>query len=274
MELEIWRDFIEARCGIYFTDSRVRYLTRCLWQRMQGLGISGYGEYYRHVAFNPHGENEWKLLAELVVNRETGFFRHLPSFEALARQVVPELMALRARHGIRSLTAWSAGCSSGQEAYSLAMVLLGSLGGNGWEIKVCGSDLSAEAVEAARTGRYRSAGALNVPAEYRSRFLSVRRNCSHTYYEATPELKAAVEFGQLNLSQPASYWVGQQDIIFCQNVLIYFRPERRWEIARELCLRLKPRGYLFLAPGEVVGLKVPEVRFVQFESSLAYQRIE
>jgi len=274
IELDIWRDFIDTRCGTYFTDSRVRYLTRCLWQRMQALGMSGYGEYYRHVAFNPEGSDEWDRLLELLVNRETGFFRHLPSFQAVAQRVLPELRALRARHGIRELTAWSAGCSTGQEAYSLAMVLREGLAGSDWSLKVCGSDVSAAALEEARRGLYRAAAAQNVPAEYRSRYLRAKRNCSQVYCEVIPELRAVVEFGQLNLNQLPSYWVGQQDIIFCQNVLIYFRPERRVEIAHKLCGKLKPRGYLFLAPGELVGLKIPGVRFIQFESSLAYQRID
>lgn len=272
LEFEIWRDLIEQRCGTRFTDTRLSYLTRCLWQRMRPLGLTRYGDYFRRVAYGADGEGEWTALQELLLNRETGFFRHLPSFEALASRVVPELIAARARTGIHALSAWSAGCSAGQEAYSLAMVLLAGVDSGRWELKVSGSDVSETALELARRGRYRAAGAAAVPDLYRQRFLRRVDDPAGTCYEVGRELRAAVAFGRLNLNEPRDYWVGEQDVVFCQNVLIYFRPERRVDVVRELAGRLRPGGYLFLAPGEVVGLRLAELRAVHFDNSLAYQR--
>lgn len=273
LEFELWRDLIEARCGTRFTETRVRYLTRCLWQRMRPAGLKTYGDYYRRVVYGPEGEAEWAELLELLLNRETGFFRHPPSYEALAARVVPELVAVRARQGIHALTGWSAGCSGGHEPYSLAMVLRAHTDPARWEVKVCGSDVSETALAEARRGRYKAAGAEAVPPEYRSRFLERSENGSGVVYQVSPELRSIVQLGKLNLTQPATYWVGAQDVIFCQNVLIYFRPERRLQVVQELARKLKPGGFLFLAPGEVVGLKLPGLASVHFDNSLAYQRI-
>ena len=273
LEFELWRDLIEARCGTRFTETRMLYLTRCLWQRMREVGVKSYGDYYRRVVYGAVGEGEWEVLLELLLNRETGFFRHPPSYQALTTRVIPELVAARSRQGIRALTFWSAGCSTGQEPYSLAMVLRSSTDATRWEVKVCGSDVSETALAEARRGCYKAAAVQAVPPEYRDRFLTVSENGTGVCYRISSELRAIVQLGKLNLTQPATYWVGEQDVIFCQNVLIYFRPERRVEVVGELVRRLRPGGYLFLAPGEVVGLKLPGVKSVHFDNSLAYQRI-
>lgn len=273
LEFELWRDLIEARCGTRFTETRMLYLTRCLWQRMRETGVKSYGDYYRRVVYGAGGEAEWEVLLELLLNRETGFFRHPPSYQALTSRVIPELVAARASQGIRALTCWSAGCSGGQEPYSLAMVLRASTDATRWEVKVCGSDVSETALAEARRGCYKAAGVQAVPPGYRDRFLTWSENGTGVYYHVSSELRSIVQLGKLNLTQPATYWVGEQDVIFCQNVLIYFRPERRVEVVRELVRKLRPGGYLFLAPGEVVGLKLPGVKSVHFDNSLAYQRI-
>jgi chemotaxis methyl-accepting protein methylase len=218
-ELALFADLVEERCGAFFPESRVRLLTRALWQRASALRLGGFSDYYRHLLKGSRAEEEWGALVELLLNRETGFFRHLPSFEALARDVLPELARLRARSGVRALTAWSAGCATGQEAYSLAMVLLDGHPFPPWEVKVAGTDLSAAALERARRGRYRAAEVETVPARWRERFFRPVDGTPGSW-EASPALRAAVEFGRLNLARPADYWVGTQDVLFCQNVLL------------------------------------------------------
>ena len=270
-ELSLLRELVEERCGAHFPESRERLLTRALAQRATALSLAGYSDYYHHLRRSPRADEEWQALAELLVNGETGFFRHQPSFEALARHVLPELARERLGSGVRALAAWSAGCATGQEAYSLAMVLLDGVPGPSWQVKVSGTDLSQAALDRARRGRYRAAEVEALPAACRDRHFrpveGVPAAC-----EVGPALRAAVEFGRLNLARPADYRLGSQDVIFCQNVLLYFRSERRPAVVGALAGRLKPGGYLFLAPGEVVGLKLPGLAAARLPDTLAYRR--
>lgn len=279
-ELERWADLIERRSGQVFGEGRARFLGWCLWQRMRDLSLARYDDYYRLLDRDPAGAAEWDELAELVVNQESGFFRHRPSFDALAERVVPELAAARARQGIEALTAWSAGCADGREAYSLAMALVAGLdaaGRGGWQVRVCGSDLSAQALARARSGRYPASRLRTLPEAYRDRFLSPVAGDPRGSWEVAPALRAAVSFGRLNLCRAAGegedYPVGLQDVVFCQNVLIYFRPALRQRVVADLARRLRPGGYLFPAPGEVVGLELPgTLALARFDGALAYRR--
>lgn len=271
LEYEVWQDFIWQRSGLYFTENRVRFLSQRLWERMRIHKMKTYSEYYHYVAFNPSGNKEWIELLELLLNNETGFFRHQPSFDALSEHVLPELKKHKRKHGIDIITMWSAGCSAGQEAYSLAMTSLSTPDTDQWQVKVTGSDISQGSLEKARRGRYRNFELRYLPELYQKMFLKKLQDGS---YQVVDRVRALVQFGYLNLSDPSSYWVSAEDVIFCQNVLIYFKPESRLEIVRRLCQRLNPGGYLFLAPAEVVGLKLPGIQAVRFTDSLVYQRIQ
>lgn len=276
-ELGAWSELIESRCGLTFGATRSRFLGWCLWQRMRDLGLDRYADYHRLVAREPEGGREWRELAELVVNQESGFFRHPPSFEALVRRVVPELAAERARQGIPALTAWSAGCAAGQEAWSLAMAMRAALDGaglGGWQLKVCGSDLSERALARARAGRYPPARLRTLPDSYRRRWLEPLAGDPQGAWQVKDELRRSVSFARLNLARPEEYRVGLQDVIFCQNVLIYFRPERRRRVVADLAGRLRPGGYLFLAPGEMVGLEPLDLCPVFFDGALGHRRAE
>ncbi len=287
-EHELWQKYIQERCGLYFSESRLRFLRQRLWERMRALGCKTYGEYYHYVAYNAHGPQEWAQILELLLNHETGFFRHLPSFEALNRFVLPELMKEKRRHGVNQITLWSAGCSTGQEAYSLAMALTELFAGSapdaiappsfgaagaGWQIKVFGTDINPHALDKARRGQYKPSDARYMPELYRQRYLAPFEDEKGAGgYRVIGSVRAMTQFGYLNLCDPESYWVSAQDVIFCQNVLLYFEPESRLETVKRLCQRLNPGGYLFLAPAEVVGLKLPNVQLVREPDALIYQR--
>lgn len=296
LEYELWSKFIEDRCGLYFTETRSRFLHQRLWERMRICGYKSYSEYYHHVAFNPKGADEWKQILELLLNNETGFFRHQPSFDALTELVLPELLRAKQRHGVNIITMWSAGCSTGQEAYSLAMAFLDLISGQGasppreplpnaptngkgpqgWRVMVSGTDLDALALERAHSAQYTASQVRYMPEYYRDRYLKVTAHdqTGASQYQVVEPVRVLTQFGRLNLSDSASYWVSAQDIIFCQNVLLYFRPESRIQVVQRLCQRLNPGGYLFLAPAEVVGLKLPNIQLVRHPNVLIYQRQE
>jgi chemotaxis protein methyltransferase CheR len=283
-EYEAWREFICQQSGLYFSENHRGFLARRIWERMRALRIHSCSEYYHFVRFNPQGSKEWEELLELLVICETGFFRHEPSFRALA-EILPHLLLHKQERGLNTLRMWSAGCSTGQEAYSLAMLFLDTVRfPELWQVEIMATDISRRAVEKARSGLYKPFEVRYMPEHYRDKYLTVEGRAGATAsipslrstirYRVAKRVREMVHFGYLNLSDPTSCWVTAQDVIFCQNVLIYFKPESRVETARHLCQRLNPGGYLFLAPGEVIGLKLPGVQLVHFEDSLVYKRVK
>jgi type IV pilus assembly protein PilK len=293
-ECTLWRDYIRQRCGLCFSDSRLWFLRQSLWERMRLRGTQSYREYYHYVATPPAGEAEWLALLEGLLNHETGFFRHPPSFTALSEHVLPERLGDRSTAA--PLTMWSAGCSTGQEAYSLAMVFLeltapptathGQQTANEKQAepqaRVIGSDISSLALHKARCGLYKSYEMRSLPDTYRQRYFTMAEAGPQAVYQAGPRLRMMVEFGCVNLHDPASSpfaplpFMGGRgegvDVIFCQNVLIYFTSEDRLTIVQQLCQRLRPGGCLFLGPAEVVGLRLPSIQSVQLPDVLMYQR--
>jgi chemotaxis methyl-accepting protein methylase len=250
---------------------------------MRACQIWNHNAYYRYVAFNPDGEDEWLKLLDLLLNNETSFFRHPPSFEALTGHVLPRLMQEKEKYGVNTITMWSVGCSTGQEVYSLAIAFLEMIAASFpvntsqrqmWRVKITGSDLSQRVLDKARRGRYRPYEVRRLPDPYRQQYMTVLESGwgGRSFYQVIDQVRALVQFGPVNLHDPASYRVPAQDIIFCQNVLIYFKPESRIEIIRWLCQRLNPGGYLFLAPAEVIGLKLPDLQPVRLKEALIYQR--
>jgi len=282
-DYHIWRDFIEKRCGHFITEGRIRFLRQRLWERMRLRNISRYGDFYHFVAFNPRGGEEWLALLEILVNNETCFFRHQPSFIALEECVFPALLELKKKQGDLTLRMWSAGCSTGQEPYSLAMSFFEALAvrpeplsEGGWgEVKplIYGTDICLNALEKARIGIYKAHDLRNLPPEFRKRYLVKNFEEKKLTYRLLQYIRAVVKFGYLHLLDPSSYWIAAQDIIFCQNVMIYFDPENRVELVKRLGQRLNPGGYLFLGPAEVVGLRLPGFQLINFKDVLLYRKM-
>jgi type IV pilus assembly protein PilK len=271
-EQALWQELIESRCGLWFAENRLRNLCQGLWKRMLTLGLATYNEYYRHVAFSRQGGDEWQELLEVLSNKETSFFRHQPSFDALRLHVLPELLQAARERGSSQLALWSACCSTGQEAYSMAITLMEQPGCEGLVRKVTGSDLSPVALEKARRGVYREHETRHLTPARQKKYLRQESTQRGDLYHATDELRSLVSWRSLALHDASSYDVEAQDVIFCQNVLIYFRQEKRVEVVRNLCDCLSPGGYLFLAPAEVVGLKIPGIRSAHFTDAVGLRK--
>jgi chemotaxis methyl-accepting protein methylase len=272
-ELEVWRNLLELRCGVYFAESRLHHLKGCLWERMRAHGLRSYLHYHRDLALLGTGSEEWVALLECLLNRETSFFRCEQSFRALAA-VAQEIMSQKRPHSGNILRLWSVGCSSGQEAYSMAIAVLEAARCNSWGIQVRGSDISECALEKARKGRYSARAVEGIPEPLLRRYFSAAGSGLEKSYEVNPGVKALAEFDSLNLVEPATYGAGKHDVIFCQNVLIYFREDVREEIAHQLASRLSPGGYLFFGPGEMAGVKLAGTQAVRIDGSLAHRRVE
>lgn len=267
-EKDLWNDFIHRDCGLSFTGRRASILHKALAARVARRRLSSTSAYYHFVAYAAEGPREWAELREELVNTDTRFFRHSPSFDLLASTVLPQRKEARRQQGSQEIRLWSAGCSTGQEAYSLAMCFALTEADPTWQLQVLGSDLSERALSVARRGQYRAADVAALDE-------SIQRRCfrpsAEGWREVHAPLRERVEFRRFNLCDPASWAVASQDVIFCQNVLIYFHPHDRLAILRRLAEHLAPGGYLFLSPSEAMGLWPVELTPVSCAAAV-YQR--
>lgn len=267
-EFRDWQALLEDRTGVVVNEQRRAFLQTSLGARMRELGISDYGSYYRQVTDGPRGAVEWSNLLDRLTVQETRFFRHKPSFELLERYLRRRLE--EAGQG-RPLALWSVGCSSGEEPYSLAMVATQVLeaAGRAPLFGVTGTDISLNALSKAREAVYAARKLDEIDAALTGRFFSVRDDGR---YQVVPNLVERVCCARLNVLDLAKApWSGM-DVIFCQNLLIYFRRWRRREILNRLAERLAPGGLLVIGVGEVVDWSHPELEPVADERVLAFTR--
>jgi type IV pilus assembly protein PilK len=168
------------------------------------------------------------------------------------------------RQSVKQVRLWSAGCSSGEEAYSLAIAASELSNAASCEFEVIGSDLSTEALAAAARGRYGQRALTEAPAEIQRRHFEPCGN----EFQVSRALRALTRFENFNFFDPATYPAVAQDVIFCQNVFIYFREAMREDVVARLARCLRPGGYLVVAPGELAGVPVPGLEWVRLRHTM------
>ncbi|MDH4565797.1 protein-glutamate O-methyltransferase CheR [Pseudomonas sp. BN414] len=266
-EFHDWQKLLEERTGVVVSDQRRSFLQANLSARMRELGVQDYASYYRQVTDGPRGAVEWSTLLDRLTVQETRFFRHPASFELLA-----DYLRGRIEGGLaRPLEIWSVGCSSGEEPYSLAMVAADALGETEQPdyFGVTGTDISLNALAKAREGLYGARRLEQLEQALTARYFQAQDDGR---YKIVPSLAARVCCARLNVLELAKAPMSGMDVIFCQNLLIYFRRWRRREILNRLAERLAPGGLMVLGVGEVVGWQHPDLEPVANEQVLAFTR--
>jgi chemotaxis protein methyltransferase CheR len=257
-EFALLRDLIEREAGIHLTGAKKALMVARLGRRLRALGLRSFASYYERVS-GPGGGAERVQMLNAISTNETSFFRERKHFDFLEREVLPvwrqEAAAARRPRCVR---AWSAGCSSGEEPYSLAMVLLRHLPrSEGWQIDILATDLSTRVLERARAGLWPVEKAEAIPGEYRRSYMLRGVRDQEGTMKVGPELRAVVRFAQMNL-HAESYAVPRGfDLVFCRNVLIYFDQTTRTAITNRLISHLQPGGYLFLGHAETLHATGP-----------------
>ncbi|EIK54895.1 methyltransferase PilK [Stutzerimonas stutzeri TS44] len=267
-EFHAWQALLEERSGMVVSEGRRIFLQANLTARMREIGATDYASYYRQVTAGPRGAVEWSLLMDRLTVQETRFFRHPESFALLEDYLAQRLR----REGIeRPWALWSVGCASGEETYSLAIstaeVLRDCAAAD--RFGVTGTDISLSALDKGRNAIYDARRLGQVAAPLRERYFL---NMPHNRAQVVPELAARVCFAKLNVLELASAPLAGLDVIFCQNLLIYFRRWRRREILNRLAERLAPGGLLVVGVGEVVGWQHPDLVPVADDQVLAFTR--
>jgi chemotaxis methyl-accepting protein methylase len=237
---------------------------------MRELGIATFEEYYNYIVTDRRGKVEWLKLVDRLTVHETRFMRHPASFRLIEEHFLPAYTATE--DSPRSLQAWSVGCASGEEAYTLAMILARFIRErqSGVYYSVMATDISRDSLAIARAGRY----AAEHLSQLETREIESLFEWQDGVYQVRDEVRRRVCFSEQNVMRLAQAPLGQMDIIFCQNLLIYFTQVQRQKIAQSLVDYLKPGGLLVLGIGEMVSWKHASLQRVEFEDTLAYQKVK
>jgi len=271
-EFARFQTWIQRESGIYLPDSKRTLLIRRLGRRVAELGLDSFSAYYHRA--KELGESETVRMIDCLCTHETSFFREAKQFELLATQILPAWTS-QAEAGTRPfrVRAWSAACSTGEEPFSLAMLLAATLPVEaGWKIEILASDLSTRILAFAREAVWPAERASGVPESFRKRFLLRGMNRHEGKVKAAPEIQRLVRFERINLAAARYPVETGLDLIFCRNVLIYFDPATRAGVISRLARHLRPGGLLFLGHAEnLAGAAGPDFRP---EAPNVYRRAE
>ena len=269
-DFERFRRLINQSSGIFFDRGKRDLLRLGLTDRAEATGARSLSEYYNMLTTLPERELELRRLLDHLSVQETQFFRNLPQFDALRKYVIPEIVRRKAS-GHRSLRFWSAGCSTGQEPYTLAMSVLDVLPDpDSWNVQILGTDLSDTALSVAERGWYPEARPRGIDREHRDRYF---REQDGGFVVAEP-VRRFVHFMHHNMvtdGLPISVF-GTCDVIFCRNVIIYYTHETAKFVIEQFFDILNPGGYLFLGHSETLWKMSAKYSLVEMGDAFIYKK--
>jgi chemotaxis protein methyltransferase CheR len=263
-ELSELRMLIEERTGICFDESRERFFSTRVREHMSAHKLASGTELLRVIRKT---NIEYEAFLERLLTQETSFFRYPGVYEAFEKRVLPELHTKKFWKDPRTLRVWSAGCSSGEEPYSIAITIADALSfADAWNIEILATDVSRNVLKRAERGIYsgRSLASVN-PKQLETHFAKVKEG-----HQVKPRLKKMVTFTQMNLA--AAVYVGRMDLIFCMNVLIYFSEERRRTLVQRFYDSLEPGGYLFLGHSESISKMPVKFQAIVLNDCILYRK--
>ncbi len=267
-QFDQWSKLLEDRAGICLGDAQRVFLQTQVSMRMRELGHSDYTQYYNRVVDGVAGMMEWSVLIDRLVVKETSFFRHRPSVNYVQQYLQTQINNQQLNS---AFDIWSVGCSSGEEPYTLAMVMNETFEFARLEpyFGIIASDISRAALAIAKSGLYPQRKVEMIDTPFRQRYFSAREKGR---FAINRELLDRVCFNQANVLNINEFPAIELDVIFCQNLLVYFRRWLRHQIMNAFVDRLKPGGILVCGLGEVVDWTNDQVQRVAVEDVQAYIR--
>jgi chemotaxis protein methyltransferase CheR len=261
------RDQIYKRAGIWFNDSSKYLLQKRLSPRARELNFDSFQKYFYFLQYDPRADAEFDQIFDLVTTNETYFFREPAQLSAFVEEIVPDLLS---RKTLKKIRIWSAGCSSGEEPYSIAMLLQEA----GWyehaTFEIFASDINQQVLAKARKGTYRESAFRATTPQLRERYF--RRNDDSTW-RITDEVRNRVSFGRLNLYDEARVsLLGHLDIVFCRNVIIYFDDASKRVVVSNFYNRLVDSGYLLLGHSESLISLSTQFKLRHLKHDMVYQK--
>ncbi len=269
-EFKMIRDYIHEKSGIFFAENKMYLVKNRLGKRMAELEIKSVRDYFYHVKYDV-SLREFNTLMTLITTNETSFYRNEPQLLSFSDEVLPVLMEAKIKNKKpKHLKIWSAGCSTGEEPYTLAMMMLErTRGQSGWTIEIIANDISDAVLQKARMGEYTGLTLRNVAPAILDRYFAK----TGELYKVKPEVKALVKFSHMNLNDPRKPFVATgMDTIFCRNVMIYFSDEIKKTLVRGFYNALKPGGYFYIGHSETLHGISKAFKLVYFKNALVYQK--
>jgi len=268
----LWQDLMEQRSGISLSIERKTFLISNLSIRMHELGIKLIADYYKLLTSNANaGIIEWEVLVDRLTIHETRFFRDKGALELVGKNYLTSKTGIIGNQ--TSIKVWSVGCATGEEPYSIAIALDFFMRLNDIEgyLGVFATDISGVAIVAGRNGVYHRNRLKSLPVEYLREYFTPM---DLDHYKVIDSIRDRLCFSKLNLMNIENAHIDEMDIIYCQNVLIYFKRDKRINILDQLVKKLKPGGLLVLGPGEITSWKNSLVKQVSKDHVLAFKRLE
>jgi len=265
------RDFIYQYCGLNFTEDSKYLLEKRLAKRLLHHRLKNFKDYYYLLRYNANKDQELVELVNLLTTNETYFFREEFQLKAFSEEILPELKSRKESTGDRRIRIWSAGCSTGEEPYTLAMLILERGEFKDWQVDIIGTDISQRVLQIARKGVYSEGSFRSTPPPYRERYF-------HPFEEKSridDEVKKLVTISHLNLfDAPRVSLLGKMDIIFCRNVIIYFDLAAKKRVIESFHQRLRPGGFLLLGHSESLMNISTSFQLRHFTNDMVYQKPE
>lgn len=267
-EFRLFTDFIRGRCGLHF-DEDTRYLVeKRLARRIQEADIGSFASYLYQLRNGPNAEDEFSKVVDILTTNETYFFRERSQLSALVEEIVPAMLShqLTSR---RPISIWSAGCSSGEEPFSVAMMGLEAGLVPGRDFRVYASDISRAVLSRARRGVYREASFREADEWTRRRYFVQKDGLTRI----SDSVKRHVDFVHMNLLDSSKVsLLGTMDVILCRNVIIYFDLETKKQVMKTFHDKLRPGGYLLLGHSESLINVTADFELKHLSRDLVYRR--
>jgi len=265
-DFDALRRLIREHCGIWLGDSKITFLQVRLTDRLRARNISSAQEYYYFLKYDAHGGEEMQRLIDVVTVNETWFFRETGPVETWRKMVLPGLMERDGR-----LRLWSAGCATGEEPYTLAMLLLEDYpAAVATRFEVLATDISQRALETARAGVYDPYSLRHTEPRWLAKYF---QPASGGRQEVCDNVRQLVRFGQANLIDPAlAQRVRAMDAVLCRNVIIYFDDQSRQAVLSNFYAALKPGGYLMLGHSESLIHTVTPFEIARVGGTIMYRK--
>lgn len=261
------RDLVKDYCGLYFDDASRYLIERRLSRRVRNHHLDTFRDYYRFMLYNRNSEEELTAIIDILTVNETYFFREQNQLKAFSEEILEELKEKNKSR--KKLKIWSAGCSTGEEPYTIAMLIEERGNFEGWDIEIHGSDINQRVLQVARKGVYRKISFRTTDAYMKKKYF----NPENGNYRIHDSLKENVTFSYLNLLDPFKMkFLGNMDVILCRNVLIYFDNESRKKVIENMYQRLVNGGYLLLGHAESLMNVSTAFNLKHLKNDMVYQK--
>jgi chemotaxis protein methyltransferase CheR len=246
-EFRLFRDIIYSHCGLFFDNDTKYLLEKRLARRLPIHQLKGFKEYYHFLKYDRKKDQEISDLMDILTTNETYFFREVFQLKALTEEILPEIKADKERKGDKTLRIWSAGCSTGEEPYTIAMLILEMNTFRDWRVEIIGTDISHRVLQQSRKAVYGKSSFRTTEEHYIRRFFQEQESG----FKVNDEVRELVTISHLNLfDQNRLALLGKMDVIFCRNVIIYFDQAAKRKIIESFYRMLHNGGYLLLGHSE------------------------